>query len=110
MSASSPASPPEQHKALIRLRGQALALLDRSDLNALVIDVKGDTGIVPFRSAAYAQAGLGPQAPITVSDMPALLAQLEAMLAQDRRHGADRLVAVYSEAAGWSFGCWRNWE
>ncbi|WP_395700966.1 putative glycoside hydrolase [Aquabacterium sp.] len=60
----------------VRLRGEALALIARSELDALVIDVKGDSGVVPFRSSAHAQAGLGPQAPITVADMPALMAQL----------------------------------
>lgn len=99
-----------------RLRGQALALLDRSELNALVIDVKGDTGIVPFRSAAYAQAGLGPQAPITVSDMPALLAQLRGrglyLIARIVVFKDDRLAAAHPE---WAVrdaqgGRWRDRE
>lgn len=58
-----------------RLRGNALALADQTELNALVIDLKGDAGVVPHASAAYA-AALGPQAPVTVQDMPALLRSL----------------------------------
>jgi hypothetical protein len=40
-----------------KLRGDALKLIDETELNALVIDVKGDRGIVPYRSAALAAAG-----------------------------------------------------
>jgi hypothetical protein len=59
------------------LRGAALALIADTELNALVIDVKGDRGIVPYRSAAVASAGL-PQTVVTVPDMPALLDDLRA--------------------------------
>jgi hypothetical protein len=58
------------------LRAQALQLIEHTELNALVIDVKGDRGIVPFPSAAYAAAGIGAQTPITVRDMAALVASL----------------------------------
>ena len=58
------------------LRGDALALITQTSLNALVIDVKGDRGWVPYRSAAVAATGLGPQTPITVADMPALMKDL----------------------------------
>lgn len=58
------------------LRGDALALIAQTPLNALVIDVKGDRGWVPYRSAAVEAAGLGPQTPITVADMPALMKDL----------------------------------
>jgi hypothetical protein len=60
------------------LRGAALKLIDRTELNALVIDVKDDRGLVPFRSASVAASGLGPQKPILVADMPALLKSLHA--------------------------------
>lgn len=58
------------------LRNAALALAEHSEVNALVIDVKGDRTIVPFPSAAYAAAGLGTQSPITVRDMAAMVEQL----------------------------------
>ena len=59
------------------LLGAALKLIDDTELNALVIDIKGDRGLVPFRSASVLAAGL-PQPLITVGDMPALMAALRA--------------------------------
>lgn len=59
------------------LRGDALKLIDDTELNALVIDIKGDRGLVPFRSASLVAAGL-PQTVVTVSDMPALMKTLRA--------------------------------
>jgi len=58
------------------LRADALQLIERTELNALVIDIKGDRGIVPYRSAAVAAAGLA-QPIVTVADMPALMAELK---------------------------------
>ncbi|MDE2433308.1 MAG: GTP-binding protein [Burkholderiales bacterium] len=60
------------------LRDAALDVIAHTELNALVIDVKDDRGLVPFRSASVAASGLGPQKPITVSDMPALVKRLKA--------------------------------
>jgi len=57
------------------LRGDALKLVDETELNALVIDVKGDRGLVPYRSAALVASGL-PQTIVTVPDMPALVKSL----------------------------------
>lgn len=58
------------------LRRAALELAQRTEVNALVIDVKGDRSIVPFPSASYFAAGLGAQSPITVRDMGAMVRQL----------------------------------
>jgi hypothetical protein len=60
------------------LRGDALRLAAQTEINALVIDLKGDRSIVPYASAAYAAAGIGPQSPVTVHDMPRLVAELRA--------------------------------
>lgn len=60
-----------------QLRGDALKLIAETELNALVIDVKGDRGLVPYASAALAAAGL-PQTLVTVRDMPTLLKDLRA--------------------------------
>jgi hypothetical protein len=57
------------------LRDAALKLIEETELNALVIDVKGDRGIVPYPSAALAAAGLA-QTIVTVRDMPALIDSL----------------------------------
>lgn len=61
-----------------RLRGAALKLLDETELNALVIDVKGDRGGVPYRSGVALAAQVGAQKIITVRDMPGLMADLRA--------------------------------
>lgn len=59
------------------LRADALKLIEETELNALVIDVKDDRGLVPYRSAALAAAGL-PQGVVTVADMPSLVKSLHA--------------------------------
>jgi hypothetical protein len=59
-----------------KLRGDALALVDQTDLNTLVIDIKGDAGIVPYRSEAFAAQGYPKQTVVTVRDMPALIKEL----------------------------------
>jgi len=59
------------------LRDAALKLIDATELNALVIDIKDDRGLVPYRSAALAAAGLA-QTVVTVGDMAALVRSLHA--------------------------------
>lgn len=58
------------------LRTAALALVDSTELNALVIDVKGDRGIVPYRSAVPLAGEIGAQRIITIRDLPGLMASL----------------------------------
>jgi hypothetical protein len=58
------------------LRAAALKLLDETELNALVVDVKGDQGYIPYRSAVPLAAAAGAQKVVTVRDMPALLTSL----------------------------------
>lgn len=60
------------------LRDPALELIDRTDLNALVIDVKGDRGMISYRSSIARAAAIGGQDIITVRDPKALLASLKA--------------------------------
>jgi hypothetical protein len=60
------------------LRTAALTALAATELNALVIDVKGDRGIVPYRSAIGLAAEIGAQRVITIANLPALLADLRA--------------------------------
>lgn len=59
-----------------KLRGDALTLMAQTDLNTLVIDIKGDAGIVPYRSEAWAALGYPKQTVVTVRDMPALIKDL----------------------------------
>ena len=85
------------------LRNAALALADSSEVNALVIDIKGDRGIVPYPSAAYAAAGLGAQTPITVRDMATMVEQLHArglyLIARIVVFKDDRLANAHPEWA-----------
>lgn len=59
------------------LRGAALDLIAQTELNALVIDVKGDRGMIPYRSRIALAAEVGAQKIITVRDMPQLMAGLQ---------------------------------
>jgi len=59
-----------------KLRGDALALMAQTDLNTLVIDVKGDAGIVPYRSEVWDALGYPKQTVVTVRDMPVLIKDL----------------------------------
>jgi len=53
------------------LRELALHLIDATELNALVIDVKGDRGRIPYKSAV--PLGAGAQDIVTIKDIQALL-------------------------------------
>ena len=58
------------------LREPALALIDATELNAVVIDVKGDRGWIAYRSATPLTSRAGAQRMITIPDLPALIASL----------------------------------
>jgi hypothetical protein len=58
------------------LREAALELVDTTELNALVIDVKGDRGLVGYRSAIVLAEEVGAQRVITMPDLPRLLSTL----------------------------------
>jgi hypothetical protein len=60
------------------LRSAALDLVAATELNALVIDVKGDRGLIAYRSAVPMAAEVGAQRVITIPDLPALVAALRA--------------------------------
>lgn len=59
-----------------KLRTAALALLETTELNALVIDLKGDGGLVPYRSAIALATQVGARRVTTISDLPALVTGL----------------------------------
>jgi len=59
-----------------RLRTAALKLLDTTELNALVIDLKGDRGLIPYRSKLALAADVGAQRVITIQDLPGLVKDL----------------------------------
>ncbi len=58
------------------LRESALALIRTTELNALVIDVKGDRGMIAYRSAIPLAAQAGAQTLITIPDLPGLVKSL----------------------------------
>ena len=58
------------------LRTAALNLLDTTELNALVINVKGDRGLVPYQSEIALTAEVGAQRVITIRDLSELVAAL----------------------------------
>lgn len=60
------------------LRDNALALLDSTELNALVIDVKGDRGLIPYPSEIPLARQIGARKVTTVRDMPGLIRSLKA--------------------------------
>ena len=60
------------------LRESALSLIAQTELNALVIDLKGDRGWVSFKSQTPLAAAIGAQKIITIRDLKALAADLHA--------------------------------
>jgi hypothetical protein len=58
------------------IRGSALQLLEETELNSLVIDVKGDRGMIPYRSAIPLATEVGAQKIITVKDISGLITSL----------------------------------
>jgi hypothetical protein len=59
------------------LRDPALKMIEETELNALVIDVKGDRGMIPYRSSVPLAAEVGGQRIITVRDIDGLLASFK---------------------------------
>lgn len=60
------------------LRHKALDLIERTALNALVIDIKGDRGMIPYPSRIPLAQEIGAREVTTVRDMPAQLQELKA--------------------------------
>lgn len=60
-----------------KLREDALDLLRETELNTLVIDVKGDRGMIPYRSSIPLATEIGAQKIITVKDMRGLIESLK---------------------------------
>ncbi len=59
------------------LRTRALDLIESTELNALVIDVKGDRGLIGFDLDVPLAQQIGARTVTTVHDMPALIQQLK---------------------------------
>lgn len=59
------------------LRESALKLINETELNALVIDMKGDRGIIPYKSSIPLATEIGSQKIITVKDIKGLIKSLK---------------------------------
>ena len=60
-----------------KLRNAALKTIARNDLNALVIDVKGDRGFIPFKIDLPQAEQIGAQNTILIKDMKAMVTDLK---------------------------------
>lgn len=60
------------------IRGRVLELLDHTELNAVVIDVKGDRGFIPYESAVPLARECGALGPVRVRDFDEILGRLKA--------------------------------
>jgi hypothetical protein len=60
------------------IRDRVLELVARTELNAVVIDVKGDRGFIPYRTAVPLALEAGAQGPVIIKDFDGLIASLKA--------------------------------
>jgi hypothetical protein len=60
------------------IRDRVLELVARTELNAVVIDVKGDRGLIPYRTAVPLALEVGAQGPVIIKDFDGLMASLKA--------------------------------
>jgi hypothetical protein len=60
-----------------KLRDSALKLIEDTELNALVIDVKGDRGMIPYRSSVPLASSVGAQEITLIKDMKGLVKSLK---------------------------------
>lgn len=60
------------------IRERVLELLDRTELNTVVIDVKGDRGFIPYESRVPLARSAGAMGPVRLADPDNLLAGLKA--------------------------------
>jgi len=61
------------------LRGEALELIRRTELNAVVIDIKGDRGLLSYPSGILLARDIGAQQLITLPDIRKQLAEYKAL-------------------------------
>ena len=60
------------------IRQRVLDLVSRTELNAVVIDVKGDRGMIPYRTSVQAAIDAGAQGPVIIKDFEEQLASWKA--------------------------------
>jgi len=60
------------------IRGRVVEMLDHTELNAVVIDVKGDRGFIPYESEVPLAREAGAMGPVRVHEFDDVLARLKA--------------------------------
>jgi hypothetical protein len=60
------------------IRQRVLDLVERTELNAVVIDIKGDRGLIPYRTSVQAALDAGAQGPVIIKDFDDQLASWKA--------------------------------
>jgi len=60
------------------IRTRVFELLDRTELNAVVIDIKGDRGLIPYRTQVPLALEVGAQGPVIVREFDQMIADLKA--------------------------------
>jgi len=60
------------------IRERVLELVGRTELNAVVIDVKGDRGLIPYRTQVPLALEAGAQGPVIIKDFEGFIASLKA--------------------------------
>lgn len=58
------------------LRGRAMNLVHQTEINTLVIDIKGDRAMLPYPTSIEMAKNIGANKIITVKDMPAMIEKL----------------------------------
>jgi len=60
------------------IRSRVFGLLEKTELNAVVIDVKGDRGLIPYRTQVPLALEAGAQGPVIIKEFDQMLADLKA--------------------------------
>jgi hypothetical protein len=61
-----------------QIRGRVLDLVARTELNAVVLDIKGDRGWIPYRTEVPLALAAGAQGPVILKDFDGMMADLRA--------------------------------
>lgn len=59
------------------IRSRVFSLLEKTELNAVVIDVKGDRGLIPYRTQVPLALEAGAQGPVIIKEFDQMLADLK---------------------------------
>jgi hypothetical protein len=59
------------------IRERVVGLMGRTELNGVVIDVKGDRGLIPYRTTVPLALEAGAQGPVIIKDFDGLIADLK---------------------------------